>query len=274
LRGSKINLSKFRQKFKILPEVLDIIVLVEEQSGKEIEFLLGEDLYVDSLVKMARTNMPRHVLKIKADQGRYISEAIAHECGHILRLLRVSPADRKVSYSSSSHFTKAFAELDDEKSSLPSELKNQMYNTWINGLVLQVNNLPVDVRIERWIYNTYPGLREEQAQYLRNQALACVSAFSKELTKVTSPKVFRCNRSMVYAYLKAISLLIGGDIIQHFDSHPEIVEVGEWLFKFLDCPDLGYLQDIETTNEWAKFLGLTDWFSWTDFENVPVEYCD
>ncbi|OGL42760.1 MAG: hypothetical protein A2161_08950 [Candidatus Schekmanbacteria bacterium RBG_13_48_7] len=30
--------------------------------------------------------------------------------------------------------------------------------------------------------------------------------------------------------------------------------------------------DMEKINEWADFLGLSDWFEWTDFENVPYDY--
>ena len=156
----------------LLPEAQEIIALVVEKSGKEIDFQLIENLYVDSLVRMARANMPCHILMIRADQSRYVSETIAHECGHVLRLLSVAPFDRKVSCSTSLHVSTAKSELEREPSSLPPEIKNQMLDTWINGLVLQVNNLPVDVRIE-------------------------------------------------------------------------------------------------ITNEWAKILGLSDWYSWTDFENVP-----
>ena len=53
---------------------------------------------------------------------------------------------------------------------------------------------------------------------------------------------------------------------------PEAIEYGKVLYQHLEEPDQGYLQDIETTNYWAKILGLSDWFEWTDFEDVPESY--
>jgi len=246
-----------------------IVSLVEEISGKAIDFQICENLYVDSLIIVARAKMPNHILKIKANQRKCLSETIAHECGHALRILSVAPKYRLLSRSTTANVNFASAEITAEESSLPSELKLQMVDTWINGLVLQVNNLPVDIRIERWIFVTYPGLRMEQKEYLGKLAESCVSSFSKEREEITPPKVFRCNMAMVYTFLKAIGLLLGEDYSQHFAPYPEIGQCGEVLYKLLEDSDRGYLQDIETTNDWAKVLGLSDWFSWTDFENVP-----
>jgi len=268
----KINLVEFSQQYPVLPEVFTIVEMVEEISGKEIDFQIHEKLPVDGLIKIARANMPKHLLKIKASKVKNISEMIAHECGHALRVYSVAPSERRVSFSNSFLVAMATGELESEKSSLPPETKSMMVDTWINGLVMQVNNLPVDVRIERWIYDTYPGLRMEQKEYLENLADTCVSSFSKETLEITPPKVFRCNMAMVYAFLSAIGLLIGEDYSQHFAPYPEIIQYGKVLVKLLEEPDRGYLQDIETTNYWAKILGLTNWFSWTDFENVPEEY--
>jgi len=33
-----------------------------------------------------------------------------------------------------------------------------------------------------------------------------------------------------------------------------------------------YEGDIRMINEWAKFLGLTEWFGWLGFEDVPGNY--
>ena len=238
----------------------------------EGDFQIHEKLHVDATVKIARATMPKHILKIKSNQGEYLSEMIAHECGHIVRTLSVTPPERKITCSTRLTFNQATAELDREKSKVSPELKSKMVEMWIHGLVLQITNLPVDARIERWIFETYPGLRSEQAEYLKKYSHTCISTFSPDIEQITPKKVFLSNMAMVFAFLTSIGLLIGEDYSQHFAPYPEIVQYGKVLVKLLEEPDRGYLQDIETTNYWAKILGLTNWFSWTDFENVPEGY--
>lgn len=270
----KIKLTEFNRLYPILPEVYEIVSLVEQKTGKGIDFQVHEMLQVDGLVKIARINMPKHILKVRASKVKNINEMIAHECGHALRMFSVEPSARKIPCSTNLNTVQAIADLDAEKSNVRHTIKKQMYDTWINWIVLQVNNLPADVRIERWIYDSYPGLRKEQENYLIKLAEICVSAFSKEVENMTPPKVYRCNMSMVFAFLKAIGILLGKDYSRHFSDHPECIDNGQILHRLLEEPDRGYLQDMETTNYWAKILGLSNWFSWTDFENVPEGYAE
>lgn len=270
--NNKINIVEFNQLYPVLPEIFTIVGMVKEISGKDIDFQIHEKLPLDATIKIARSKMPKHILKIKANQVMNINEMIAHECGHVFRMFSVKPPDRKIPCSTSSNSNIATAELDTEECILPDSIKNQMYETWINGLVMQVNNLPADARIEKWIFDSFPGLRQEQEEYLRKLSSTCFSTLTKDVERVTTPKVFRCSMAMVYAFLKSIGVLIGVDFSKHFDAYPEIVEYGKVLYKFLEEPDKGYLQDIETTNYWAKILGLSDWYSWIDFEDVPESY--
>lgn len=267
-----MNLAQWKRFYPILPELETIIEHISKVSGKELDFQLREKLPADSIVIVARKRMERHILQMKPSQLPYRNEAIAHECGHILRVLSVPLEERKLSQSTIFNVHKASLELDQQISSLPPEQKKQMYDTWINGLVQEVNNLPVDVRIEQWIFDTIPSLRNEQTEFLRNQARSCVQTFSKRIEAITPAKVFICNMGMVYAYLRKIGWLIGEDFCQYFEPYPKSITIGTDLLTFLETPDLGYLQDIETTNQWSKKLELTDWFSWTNFENIPPNY--
>jgi hypothetical protein len=267
-----MNFAQWKHLYHVLPEIDTIIDQIRKISGKEIDFQIQESISADSLVIIAREHMPCHILRMKPSQLPYRNEAIAHECGHVIRVLSASPERRLVSRSTTSNIQKATGELDQQKSNLPPDQKIQMYDTWINGLIQEVNNLPVDVRIEQWIFDTYPSLRSEQSEFLRNQARSCVQTFSKALEANTPPKVFLCNMGMVYAYLTKIGFLIGEDFEKYFGTYPEIIALGKDLLTFLETPDMGYLQDIETTNQWAKKLELTDWFSWTNFENIPQSY--
>jgi hypothetical protein len=79
---------------------------------------------------------------------------------------------------------------------------------------------------------------------------------------------------MNYAFASFMESLIGKKYTTPY-KRTRYTEVGSKLVKFLnDTKDEGYKQDIEIIDKWSKILGLTDWFYWTDFENVPANYLD
>ena len=67
-----------------------ILEKVKDETGKKVEFIEKNDLTTFAALKMARKNMPSHLVFYKKEHDEIINHLIAHECGHVFRLFAVS----------------------------------------------------------------------------------------------------------------------------------------------------------------------------------------
>ncbi|HTN71914.1 MAG TPA: hypothetical protein VMO00_12595 [Methylomirabilota bacterium] len=258
--------------FALLPPVREIIERVKEVSGKDVIFRPAPDQLVPATSKIARARMASHVIKYQPQMIQRINHLTAHECGHILRTMAADPSIRIVPMSNAG--TKAIAKrrLGKELSHLPEGLREQMLDIWLGGIITQITSLPACVRIERWIQRDYPALKDEQRIFLDEDVKRTVQGLSKKIERLTPKTIFRISNSITYAYLRGLEPVTGKDLRRRFSDWPSIIRTGIQLYEALGDEDGGYAGDIRVTNDWAKILGVSDWFGWIGFEDVPESY--
>jgi hypothetical protein len=77
---------------------------------------------------------------------------------------------------------------------------------------------------------------------------------------------------MNYAFFKLLDKYLETDYFKTYKG-TKFAQKGDLLAEITDTTYAeGYEGDIQMVNEWAKFLGLTEWFGWTGFEDVPENY--
>ena len=108
-----------------------------------------------------------------------------------------------------------------------------MLDVWLGGLITQVTSLPACVRIERWLHQEYPPLRNEQRLYLDEDVQRTLQGLSKKLERVTPKTLFRISNSITYAYLRGLEPVTGKDFRKHFSgrrpsSRPESSSTTHW----------------------------------------------
>ena len=149
---------------------------------------------------------------------------------------------------------------------------NQLLNIWFNGLITQITNFPPDLKIEKWLYDNYPELREYQFESIKRQWTEAIAGMAGKVKAVTPSKIFNSCNIMNYAFYQIISSYLNHDFSKSFDSNPFKIK-GK---KLADLTDNNYKDnfegDVTKINEWAIFLNLSKWFGWTDFENIPDKY--
>lgn len=75
------------------------------------------------------------------------------------------------------------------------------------GIVRQVSNIPIDIRIEPWMYDRYPELRQSQRQCFWPN-LGRTSRFSDaQIARTTPPTVYGASNVMNAAFAVAIAQL-------------------------------------------------------------------
>jgi hypothetical protein len=83
--------------------------------------------------------------------------------------------------------------------------------------------------------------------------------------------VYEGGNAVNYAYLRSVGILLGRNLVRDY-ADPAIVTLGKRLAAVLEEPDTGLEGDVRESNRWASMLGISGWFGWQAFEDVPESY--
>ncbi len=260
----------------LIPATQQILNQVEDLTKKKFKFIERDNLPCFAKVKAARKNMSQHIIFYKKAHDDIINHLIAHECGHVIRIFNAPESKRVMPFTNQEHLKIIMSEMKKEIEKISLFLQGikieQLLNIWINGLVTQLTNFPPDLMIEKWLYDNYPELREYQFDSIKRQWNEAIAGVADKVKAVTPAKIFISSNVMNYAFYQIISSYLNYDFLKPYDSTPFKIK-GK---KLADLTEHTYKNDFEgdvtKINEWANFLDLSRWFSWTDFENIPNNY--
>ncbi len=263
-------------ELKLNKSTNEILTLITELTNKPFEFIHKQDLQTFASVKIARQSMESHIIFYKIAKGGILDHLIAHECGHIFRMYSVPLEDRKVPASNEDNKRFALKQIGEDliklSKTIPVDNLGQLSNLWFDGLIRQVTNFPVDMRIEKWIYDNYPELRKSQKISLDSQMREATHVLSKNISLMTPKKIYDANNCMNYAFAYFLESLIGKKYSAPYRNTP-YKELGSELVDIvMKSEDQGFNQDIEIINQWTEMLGLKGWYYWSDFEDLPPNY--
>ncbi|MCB9512304.1 MAG: hypothetical protein H6695_19145 [Deferribacteres bacterium] len=252
----------------------DIIRKVEKISAKKVRLVEKRGMNMPVIVKVARPEVPAHLLYFDPTHGDISYHSIAHECVHILRLFEAEPGKRIVPIATSEMRDKALemieAEIEETAIELTDDMARKMQDFWYDSIIRQLSNYPVDIRIEQWLYKYYPELRPVQSKAIKMQADAAAGSLKDEVQDLTPPMIYEAANVMNYAYLTTLGKFLETAIDLPFRAS-QFAEEGKKLVAITDDSDRDdHEGDVEMIQHWADFLGLSDWFAWMDFESVPA----
>lgn len=255
----------------LIVSVQEIVERVRDVSGKGIQFIEQEELPTYAGMRIARADMPSHIILVKREHDEIINHLIAHECGHILRLFNVPEEKRLVARTDDRIKLNALSQIEGEiqglSEILPFERLAHVVNLWYDGTVRQVTNFPPDIMIEKWLYDNCPELREYQLASIEKQRQEALSGLASEAVRISPPTFINLSNIMNYAFFRILGLHFGTNFIKPF-ANMKYLEKGK---KLAALTEAGYVDshegDIEMANYWARFLGISDWFEWSRFEN-------
>lgn len=264
-----MNLDALKKQYPLHPQVLEIYKAVKAISDKDVDFRELPKLDVAARTKIARQRMPKHVIFYNYEQIGRINYILAHEFGHIIRMFSLPPAERLVQANEDQHIRLAAETLSHEMKALPVTLRPKMLTMWVSGLISQLVNLPIDTRIEQWLAANHPAFASEQIKGLKVDVDAAVRVLSPDVERLIAPTIFRFSSAMGYAYLRAIAPILNENPLAPYEKRSEIVALGEQLYHWLEDQTLS---DLAIVNRWAETLGISEWFYWRDFEDMPESY--
>jgi len=265
-------------ELKLLDTTQDILDLILDLTGKPVEFILKPGMQTLAAVKIARESMPAHIIYYKDSKYRIMNHLVAHECGHIHRMMSVPAEYRKVPATNSANKRMALEHLKNElmelSKTIPVNQLGQLTDIWFEGIVTQVTNISEDMRIEKWIFDNYPKLRQVQKTSIDKQMRDNAQALSNRIKNMTPKHIYDANNYMNYAFAYFMGSLLSKNYITPYKRTPYI-ELGTKLADLvIETEDHGYKQDIEIIDKWVNMLDLDGWFFWTDFETIPSDYLE
>ena len=262
----------------LMPSVLTIMDSVSSLTGKGFEFREKRDLINFAAIKLARGEMPAHIIFFNPKHDQAINHLIAHECGHALRMWSVPEEERLIPKCTEETRDTALPQILEDipraAQGLPIEKLAQLLNVQYHGVVQQLISAPHDIMLEYWLYDDFPDLRPCQLTALYRQRTEALMGLESLITRTVSAKIAAASNTMSYCFFRLVGLHIGLNLVSPY-SGSEYVKRGKELAEITarECRN-DYSGDIAMINRWAAFFELQDWFSWTDFEDVPADYLD
>ena len=267
---------KGHMDIQFIDPVPEILAEVKSMTGKGIEFIQKDDLKPYAALKMARKNMPSHLIYYKKEHDDIINHMIVHECGHLFRIFKCTENQRLMPYSNDQIKYNALKKIENEIQALTSILSEDhiinLVNLWYSGLILQVTNLPPDMMIEKWIYNRFPELRPLQLKSLNKQLKDSVAGLTESVRRITPQTILHASNIINYAFFRILGLHIGQNFTRQYSS-TQYVDKGK---ELASITEKNYTDSHEGDNvmidKWAAFVNISDWFKWRGFEDVPLNY--
>jgi hypothetical protein len=262
----------------LVPSVQIILDEVKNSTGKAVEFIEKDNLATYAKVKIARENMPNHIIFYGSRHNELINHLIAHECGHILRIFKVSEEKRLIPMSDQDSRTKVVNDLAGDLSRLSSFLPPRdilkMVDIWHHGIISQLTNYPPDIMIEKWIHSNYSDLRPFQRRSIMNQHADAIKALSPQICQSTPSKIYDATIIMHVAFFSILGSILKLNLLKPYKAY-SYLKKGKELSSITEKNYVdSYVGDIAMIDYWASFLGLNGWFKWTNFEDMPVGYLD
>lgn len=235
------------------PETSSILKEVENLSGRLVHVIEDPDLSVMATISTARGMAPAHFLRYRPGT-KAVDYLVAYQLGFLVRLFS-SPAEQRYEVMSNRSEQEAGIKalgLDD----LPADFARQM----VDHIIVQLRTYSVGFRIDHWIRENCPGLREQQEHSIRSQLAENAQALAPEIREKFPQKMLDANSAMNAAYAMAWGEILGDPrYMIPFKALGYANHATELLALIREIPD-SPSADHALIEAWAKALGLNGSF--------------
>jgi hypothetical protein len=253
--------------YRIGEAARSLLTQVHEQTGHRVILREGAPDIHGSYAQIAyATDDEPHTISIIPEATPYLDYLVSHECAHALRFFAQPESERLMAYIDEQHQDRVARTLGPAVKKrfkylpAPAEELAAIYH---KGIIGQVVNFPMDLRIETFLLKQYPELRADQEEVLRLNIAELVLGLHHEVQLVTPPFVFRVQNSLNAAYCTFIARLLNDPTLSQPFRQGGFGRIGAeladqiWRTRYAD-----YRQDRRDTESWAKRFGVERWFTW------------
>ena len=245
-----------------------MLELVEQQTGYRVSVDLISGIHEHAQMISARPGNPVHMIRVNETQRAFADYIVAVQCG-ILLVLWSDPQKVPAMALNERATTELAARWAGVSPlpSMPADVSNKVARYYVEGLVKQVQSVPLEIGVAKLVFEKCPALRETQDQSFRAQLQNLSQVFTAKVKDSAPAEVFQKNVTMNAALALGWSEISGDRIaLLPYESTGHL-ESGKKLFAelqaFSTLDSLAYTRVVDT---WARILSLEKLYHW-DFSN-------
>jgi hypothetical protein len=236
---------------------------VETRSGIPVELVIDPKLETLAQLSRARGNAPFHLIRTNPTIGDP-SYVIAYQCGFLLRFYDLAEPQR-MDFASSSMGKIRVNQLvrqSGQTNLLPEDARHVLAEQLLGGLLTQLRSVPIGMRVDSWLYQQHPDLKDLQAVGIGRQLQDNLSVLGPEVRQFSPKAIWDASVSMNAAYA------IFAD--RFFDQRKNVIpyrstgkeKTGRSLLRSLEELSASPESDRALVDAWAAQLDLQDWYEW------------
>ena len=250
------------------PDTKHMLELVEQQTGYRVSVDLISGIHEHAQMISARPGNPVHMISVNSTQRAFADYIVAVQCGILLVLW--SDPQKVPAMALEERATTALAGRWAglaPLASLPADVSNKVARHYVEGLVKQVQSMPLEIGVAKLVFEKCPALREAQAESFRAQLQNLSQVFIAKVKDSAPVEVFQKNVTMNATLALGWSEISGDRIaLLPYESTGHL-ESGKKLFAALQAvSNLDSSAYTGVVDTWARILSLEGLYRW-DFSN-------
>lgn len=246
------------------PDTQRLIARVEELTGYPVAVETGAGFYEQAQMMSARPGAPVHLIRVNErlrDQADYV---VAAQCGMLLVMW--SDPSRVFGMAFDDDACSALAAEwagRRQLATLPGDQAMRTARFYVEGLLKQLNSMPLEIRVANFCHQECPDLRPMQVALFEAQLRELSSVFAPQVRERAPEDVFDRNVSMNAALAGNWARLSGNRIALLPYESLGYAAAGERLLEALDSlPGMTAESHMGTVDAWARQLAMDTLYSW------------
>jgi hypothetical protein len=246
------------------PTTIALVAQLEEKSGRGVEFMRQDDLAVLASLQIARQGAPFHVLRYKPSNAP-LDYFVMSQVEFVLRMFELPPEER-FDFVSTGKSSRAMTEIIQASTDLPPADK-QILPIFAEHLgqwaLMQLRSIPIGMRVEAWLRDSHPDMRELQARGLSVQQQMNADILGKRLGNLTVPIV---HLGPPAAFALFADRLLGASGFAIPFRAAGAIDDGQRLLDLFDSVPSAPTHDRDLVDQWGYALGMEGWYKWVPYQ--------
>src|ERR1039458_7115184 len=240
-----------------------ILGIVESLSGRPVRVQEDPSMQLLATVKIARGPAPLHMVTYRPMLQQPPDYRICFECGFIVRLFE-NPPESRVDFGASSEASRKMDLILADRSLLPQV--RQMKDTLLQGILAQLRSVPIGLRVDEWLWELCPSLRDQQIAAIKTQLQQNVQALDPTIRRAFPKKIVNANAAInaAYALFWADKLADPAYALPYRSIGADAD--GKALLDIYRSLEPRPRNDWSLVDRWAETLGLLGWYQWTPYK--------
>ena len=244
-----------------------VIAEVEALTGCPVSVSQDATIGKMAVLDVARGPLRLHRIRIHPNFRNELDYLTCLQCGFILRKFAVPP-ERRLDFAAGPsgrlEVEEAVQDHHAGKTMSPDVLRG-LCDQLFNGLIMQLVSIPTSMRVDSWIAESFPELKDQQKTMAGRQLQDALTSLKPEVKKFAPDKVVQPSLAINAAHALFWGRLWGDPLTAMPYRSANLGVKGGRLLEVFDSLPPDPEQDTTLVDAWAKELGVGNMFRWVPY---------